>query len=151
MRSKKRSIAGRWIGQREYSVANSTVTLVSLFLLASFATSHSASDFACTRGEMVSADLGDGVIMRTCMVAMEANTSVRTGPLELVKNGVLILRLETDANGKLHGRYTTWDDTGEMTESGIYQNGIKEGEWIIVNSNGERKEIHYRAGNVVEP
>lgn len=89
--------------------------------------------------------------MRTCMWEKAANVTVRVGPLELVKNGVLILRLETDLKGKLHGRYTSWNDTGEMTETGNYYEGLKEGIWTVTDDNGDNETVHYQAGVMVAP
>lgn len=97
------------------------------------------------------ADLGNGVIMHTCMWEKAANVTVRTGPLELIKNGVLILKLTTDSNGKLHGQFTSWNDVGEMTENGNYLKGLKEGIWTVTNKNGDSETLHYRAGVIVEP
>ena len=89
--------------------------------------------------------------MRTCLWQKSANITVRTGPLRLVKNGVLILRLETNSNGKLHGQYTSWNDAGEMTENGTYLEGLKEGIWTVTGENGDAKIFHYRAGVIYEP
>lgn len=122
-----------------------------LSLLSGFSLLASATEFTCPQGEAVLADLGDGVTMRTCLWQKSANVTIRTGPLELVKNGVLILRLETNSNGKLHGQYTSWNDAGEMTENGGYLEGLKEGIWTVTNENGNTKTFHYRAGVVYEP
>ena len=80
-----------------------------------------------------------------------ANVTVRAGPLELIKNGVLILKLETDSNGKLHGQYTSWNDAGEITENGNYIGGLKEGIWTLTSKDGSSETLLYRAGVIVEP
>jgi antitoxin component YwqK of YwqJK toxin-antitoxin module len=80
-----------------------------------------------------------------------ANVTVRAGPLELIKNGILILKLKTDSNGKLHGQFTSWNDAGEMTENGNYVEGLKQGIWTVISKNGDSKIVHYRAGAIVEP
>ena len=125
--------------------------IVVFFLLAGFIRLSAAAEFNCRRGEMVLADLGEGVIMRTCMWEKAANVTVRTGALELIKNGILILKLETDLNGKLHGRFTSWNDAGEITENGNYIEGLKEGPWTVINEDGDSETLHYRAGVLVEP
>jgi len=127
-----------------------TIIVVS-FLLAGFTRLSAAAEFNCRQGEMVLADLGGGVIMRTCMWEKVANVTVRTGALELIKNGILILKLETDPNGKLHGRFTSWNDAGEITENGNYIEGLKEGPWTVANEDGDSETLHYRAGVLVEP
>lgn len=119
-------------------------------LLASFTIPLSATGFSCPQGQAMLAELGDGVIMRTCMWEKAAKVTVRAGPLELIKNGVLILKLETDSKGKLHGQFTSWNDAGEMTENGKYFKGLKEGVWTVTHANGESETIIYRAGVVVE-
>jgi hypothetical protein len=121
------------------------------FLIFGFTRATDAAEINCARGEAVHADLGDGVIMRTCMWRNAANITVRTGQLELIKNGVPILKLETDLNGKLHGPYTAWNDAGEVTENGNYVEGLKDGPWTTTHKNGTRKTLHYRAGNIVDP
>ena len=122
-----------------------------LFLLTGLAVPSSAAELICPQGGAVLADLGEGIIMRTCMWEKSATVTVRAGPLELVKNGVLILRLKTDSNGKLHGQFTSWNDAGEMTENGIYHEGLREGIWTVTNDNGDIKTVHYRAGAIVGP
>ena len=144
-------MVGKWLDHWLCRVVTGTTKFVFLCLLTGFSALSSAAEFTCPQGGAVAADLGGGVIMHTCMLEKAANVTVRSGPLELVKNGVLILQLDTDVNGKLHGQYTSWNDAGEMTEQGNYLNGSKDGEWTVVSQNGERKTIHYRAGTIVEP
>jgi hypothetical protein len=129
---------------------NATI-IIAFFLLAAFTRLSGAAEFNCQRGEAVVADLGDGVTMRTCMWQKAVNVTVRTGALELIKNGVLILKLQTDLNGKLHGQFTSWNDAGEITENGNYIEGLKEGPWTVTNENGHSETLHYRAGVNVEP
>ena len=121
------------------------------FLLAVFTGLSGAAEFNCERGGAVVADLGDGVIMRTCIWQKTANVTVRTGALELIKNGILILKLETDLNGKLHGPYTEWNDAGEVTQNGNYVEGLKDGLWTTIHKNGSREILHYRAGIIIKP
>lgn len=125
--------------------------IIGLFLFCGFTRVTDAAEINCLRGGAVHADLGDGVIMRTCMWQNAANITVRTGQLELIKNGVLILKLETDLNGKLHGPYTAWNDAGEVTETGTYVAGLKDGPWTTTNKNGASETLHYRAGIIVNP
>ncbi|MCP4335536.1 MAG: hypothetical protein GY785_23035 [Gammaproteobacteria bacterium] len=110
-----------------------------------------ANGFECKLGEEVVAGLGDGVTMRTCSWEQSPGTFVRTGPLRLVKNGILILQLQTDKTGRLQGQYTAWDDAGIIVETGSYQDGLKEGEWQIIDDNGHRRTLHFRAGEPLDP
>ncbi len=128
-----------------------SLKFVLFILFAGFTILPNAAEFDCPQGSALLADLGDGVIMRTCMWEKTANVTVRTGPLELIKNDVLILKLATDSNGKLHGSFTSWNDAGEMTENGNYLKGLKEGKWTVTNKNGDSEILHYRAGVTVEP
>ena len=82
---------------------------------------------------------------------LQLGVFLRTGPLEMVRDGVLILRLHTDQNGKLQGQFSSWDDAGVLTESGHYVDGLKHGEWLVTDANGERRVEHYRAGVVIAP
>ena len=125
--------------------------IIVCFLFTIFTGLSGAVELNCERGEPVVADLGDGVIMRTCLWQKTAGVTVRTGELELVKNGVLILKAGTDLNGKLHGRFTSWNDAGEITETGNYIEGLKEGLWTVTNEKGYSEILHYRAGVIVEP
>ena len=148
-RGRKMTTAGplkSGIGLRRHSTK-----IILLFLLFGFTALPRAAEFNCLQGRAVLADLGDGIIMRTCMLQKTANVTVRAGPLELIKNGILILKLKTDSNGKLDGQFTSWDDAGEMTETGNYIEGLKEGIWTVIGKNGDSKTFHYRAGVIVEP
>ena len=89
--------------------------------------------------------------MLTCMWEKEPDVVVRTGPLELVKNGILILRAETNSSGKLHGLYTSWSDEGEILEKGSYFEGLKQGAWIVTNKNGGNETIYYEKGVPLKP
>lgn len=111
----------------------------------------SASQFYCQTGDPVTADLGDGVIMRTCMWKQDSGIAIRVGPLELTKNGILILRTQTNPKGKLHGPFRSWNDEGEIQEKGNYVNGLKEGLWVKVQKDGNRESINYKAGIPTEP
>lgn len=128
-----------------------SLKFVLFVLFVGFTILPNAAEFDCPQGSAVLANLGDGVIMRTCMWEKAASVTVRTGPLELIKNGVLILKLATDSNGKLHGPFTSWNDAGEMTENGNYLKGLKEGIWTVTNKNGDSEILLYRAGVIVEP
>jgi hypothetical protein len=110
-----------------------------------------AADLECPNGESITADLGDGVTLRTCMWEKEPNVRVRSGPLELVKNGTLILRTQTDVNGKLQGRFTAWSDEGEIIQNGLYNNGLKEGVWLETDKNGASETLRYLKGVPVKP
>ena len=145
------TIASNRLSKPGFNLRMCSTKVILWFLLAGFTILSSAAEFNCPQGEPVLADIGGGVIMRTCRWEKAANVTVRTGPLELVKNGVLILRLETDSNGKLHGQYTVWNDAGQMTENGNYLKGLKEGIWTATNENGDSETFHYRAGVIVEP
>jgi hypothetical protein len=111
----------------------------------------SAGGIHCPLGDPVTADLGDGVIMRTCLWEKEPQLLVRAGPLELIKNGVLILKTQTNRSGKLHGQFTSWDDNGKMIESGVYDNGLKEGPWSTIDEHGISRTSYYRQGVRIEP
>ena len=113
------------------------------------APSLQAREFYCPIGEAVSASLGDDVIMHTCMWQKQPDLAVRAGPLELRRNGILILELRTNFAGKLHGRYSAWSDTGELTDRGNYHNGLKQGAWLETDADGKRITRHYRDGVVI--
>jgi hypothetical protein len=110
-----------------------------------------ANEFECKLGKEVVAGLGDGVTMRTCRWEKSPGLFIRTGPLQLVKNGVLILQLRTDKAGRLQGQYTAWDDSGVMVEHGVYRDGLKEGEWQVTDDKGQRKTLHFRGGEPLNP
>ncbi|MDH3858733.1 MAG: hypothetical protein OEV07_12120 [Gammaproteobacteria bacterium] len=110
-----------------------------------------AADLQCAVGNAVTASLGDGVTMRTCLWEKEPNLVVRAGPLELDKNGILILKTQTNLEGKLHGDFTSWSDEGVVIVSGSYVEGLKEGPWIETDKNGNSDTIYYRNGVPVEP
>ena len=110
-----------------------------------------ASGFHCTVGNEVTASLGDGVTMRTCLWEKEPQLVVRAGPLVLVKNGILILKTQTNLAGKLHGDFTSWNDEGVVIVSGTYVEGLKEGPWFETDKDGNSDTIYYRDGVPVEP
>ena len=110
-----------------------------------------AVEFQCPVGNAVTASLGDGVTMRTCLWEKEPNLVVRAGPLELIKNGVLILKTQTNLEGKLHGNFTSWSDEGVVLVSGSYVEGVKEGPWFETDKKGNSDTIYYRNGIPVEP
>lgn len=110
-----------------------------------------AAEFQCAVGNAVTASLGDGVTMRTCLWEKEPNLVVRTGPLELIKNGILILKTQTNLEGKLHGGFTSWSDEGVVIVSGTYVEGIKEGPWFKTDKKGNSDTTYYRNGIPVEP
>ena len=110
-----------------------------------------AADFECPLGQPFSAGIGDGVTLQTCNWEKTPGNIVRTGPLQLIKNGILILQLTSDREGRLHGDYNVWDDQGIITTSGQYREGLKEGEWRITDKQGNTKIIVYSAGTTVAP
>jgi hypothetical protein len=130
------------------------VRVTSLVLAASLlAVTHQlyANSFECVLGNKVTADLGDGVRLQSCSWEKTTGTFVRTGPLQLVKNGILILKLSTDQEGRLQGEYSSWDDHGIITENGHYRDGLKEGEWRVTDKQGNRRLITFIAGVDVTP
>lgn len=108
-------------------------------------------EFHCAVGKAVVAGLGEGVIMRTCLWEKEPDLVVRAGPLELIKNGILILKTQTNLQGKLHGDFTSWSDDGVVIIRGAYIDGLKQGPWFETDKNGNSGTIHYRDGIPVEP
>lgn len=110
-----------------------------------------AAEFDCPNGNSVTANLGDGVTLRTCMWEKEPNVTIRTGPLELIKNGKIILRTQTDVNGKLQGRFTSWSDAGKIIQNGLYSNGLKQGLWLETDKQGNSETLRYQKGILVEP
>ena len=76
---------------------------------------------------------------------------MRIGPLHLIKNGILILQLTTDQEGRLQGDYSVWDDHGMITENGRYRDGLKEGEWRVTDKQGNSRLIIFAAGVDVTP
>jgi len=111
----------------------------------------SAAEFHCKLGEEVIVGLGEGVIMHTCMWEKEPGVTIRTGSLELIKNDILILKSQTNDNGKLHGNFTVWSDEGKIVESGNYVEGVKEGSWLATDKNGISTTLVYRQGKIVDP
>jgi hypothetical protein len=110
-----------------------------------------ANNFDCVVGNKVTADLGDGVRLQSCSWEKVPGTFVRTGPLQLIKNGILILKLATDRDGRLQGEYSTWDDHGIITENGHYRDGQKEGEWRLTDEQGNSRLLTFAAGVDVTP
>jgi hypothetical protein len=110
-----------------------------------------AAEFECPLGEPFSAGLGDGVVLQSCNWEKTPGNYVRTGPLQLVKNGILILQLTSDREGRLHGEYIVWNDQGKVTTSGQYREGLKESEWRITDKQGNTKVIVYNAGIAATP
>lgn len=119
-----------------------------LLLMASL-TSPAAIE--CPLGDPVSASLGDGVVLHSCSWEKTPGVFVRSGPLELVRHGTLILKLQTDADGTLQGEYSAWDDAGVIIENGHYVDGLKHGEWLVSDSDGRSRILHFRAGVEVTP
>lgn len=111
----------------------------------------SAAEFECVLGEKVSASLGDGVVLHSCSWEKTPGSFVRTGPLHLIRNDILILQLQTDREGKLQGKYSAWDDAGELTEFGHYVDGQKEGEWHSIDAGGKAQVVVFRDGVPVAP
>ncbi len=103
----------------------------------------------CALGSAVAADLGDGVVMHTCLWQKSAGDFVRVGPLLLVKNGIPILRAQTNRDGQLHGSYASWHDDGSILESGAYENGRKHGVWLVVDERGLRTTLQYVDGLLI--
>jgi len=124
------------------------ITLGSLLLAALLPAPQtgSAADFQCLLGEKVSASLGDGVTLYSCSWERTPGHFVRTGPLQLIKNGILILELQTDRDGRLQGEFRVRDDSGALTESGQYLDGLKEGEWRHTDANGVTRVTVYSGG-----
>ena len=134
----------------EYLMQNQAVMrliqIIFLLLLSVLFKPVDASQFSCPKGDPVTADLGDNVVMRTCMWKKDTKATIRVGPLELVKNGIVILRTQTNSRGKLHGLFSSWDDNGLLTDEGNYSEGLKEGNWMETGKDGHTKTIHYQAG-----
>ena len=125
--------------------------IISILLLASFAQLAGAAEFNCENGDPVAIDPGEGVILRTCMWEKEPAVVIRTGTLELIKNGILILRTQTNSSGKLHGQFTSWTDEGAIQETGMYVEGLKHGAWLLIKKSGARETTHYQNGVPIEP
>jgi hypothetical protein len=120
-------------------------------ILALLTCSVSATEIKCVVGNKVSADLGEGVTMHTCLWEKEPDKVIRTGPIELIKNGVLILQTQTNLDGKLHGKFTSWSDEGVVILEGSYVEGLKQGPRLETENNGKNQAILYHNGNPVEP
>lgn len=103
----------------------------------------------CPLGNAVVADLGDGVVMHTCLWEKAPGELVRAGPLQLVRNGIPILQAQTNRDGKLHGPYLSWDDDGALTSRGTYRDGVKHGAWLIVDERGRQTRLHYLDGRLI--
>lgn len=105
-----------------------------------------AAGLDCGDDEQVTAGLGEGVTLHSCRFERSPGQIVRSGPLELVRNGILILQLHTDRNGKLQGEFSSWNDRGVILESGHYVDGLKHGEWRVTDNNGGLVTLQFRAG-----
>ena len=112
---------------------------------------HSSEAVECSLGEPASASIGDGVILHSCSWEKTPGVFARTGPLQLVKNGILILALQTDAEGKLQGEYSSWDDDGRLMEKGYYVDGLKHGEWRVTEADGSIRTLYFEAGVEIQP
>jgi hypothetical protein len=105
----------------------------------------------CELGEAVSVDIGDGVTLHSCSWERSPGEFVRTGPMEVTRNDILILKMQTDRDGKLQGEFSSWDDDGVLTEQGHYVDGLKHGEWRVTDANGNPGTVHYRGGVETSP
>ena len=110
-----------------------------------------SSGFHCPQGDPVTANLGEGVIMRSCMWQNDTQQLIRVGPFELVKHGILIVKTQTNMNGQVHGRFTSWTDDGVILKDGEYQNGHKHGAWVETDADGVLRNMHYDRGELVQP
>ena len=89
--------------------------------------------------------------MRTCMWQNEARVKVRVGPFELIKNGILIVKSQTNRKGQLHGRFTSWTDDGVIIKDGHYHYGQKHGAWIETDADGIVQNLQYHEGKLIQP
>ena len=105
-----------------------------------------AVEFSCVDGRVAVADLGEGVVMHTCLWEKQPGVVVRTGPMELIKNDVLILKTQTNLAGQLHGLFSSWSDSGRLQQRGRYHEGLKQGRWIFSDGDGPSRVFYYRAG-----
>ena len=105
----------------------------------------------CELGQAISVGIGDGVILYSCSWERTPGDFVRIGPLEMRRNGILILQLQTDPDGKLQGKFSSWDDAGALTEQGQYVDGLKQGEWRITDASGDLRIVHYHRDVEVLP
>ncbi len=133
----------------EFRYLTRFAALLPLFLAeAAFATGTGAA-VDCNPGQAVTADLGDGVIMHTCLWQKSATETIRVGPLLLIKNGIPILSARTNLDGQLHGRFVSWDDDGGVTIRGTYSEGRKQGAWLVVDEQGRRTTLLYVDGRLL--
>jgi len=105
----------------------------------------------CELGEAVSVAIGDGITMHSCNWERSPGEFVRTGPMEVIRNDILILKMHTDQDGKLQGEFSSWNDEGVLTEQGHYIDGLKQGEWRVTDANGHPGTVYYRGGVEVSP
>ncbi len=64
------------------------------------------------------------------------------------ENGVVQQKGAFDANGKLHGTWTSYDIKGNKIAVGNYENGNKVGKWFFW-SNNSLKEVDYINSKIV--
>ena len=112
---------------------------------------HTSEAVECSLGQPISASLGDGVTLHSCSWEKTPGVFASTGPLQLVKNGILILALQTDADGKLQGEYISWNDDGHIMEKGYYVDGLKHGEWRVTEADGSFRTLHFKDGVEIRP
>jgi antitoxin component YwqK of YwqJK toxin-antitoxin module len=89
--------------------------------------------------------------MHSCSWERTPGVFVRTGTLQLIRDDILILKLQTNRNGKLHGEYSAWDDDGVLTANGHYRDGQKEGEWQSIDKKGTVRMVLFRDGVPITP
>ena len=130
------------------SLAPFTALLALCLVEAAIATGAGAA-VDCQAGRAVSADLGDGVVMHTCLWQKSATETIRVGPLLLVKNGIPILSAQTNLDGQLHGHFVSWDDNGGVTIRGKYREGRKQGAWLVIDEQGRRTTLLYVDGRLL--
>lgn len=108
-----------------------------------------STEFECPLGEAVVASIGDGVELRSCFWEKSPGVRVRTGALELHRKDLLILRTQTNQDGKLHGQFSSWDDDGKLINQGEYVEGLKQGEWLETDKQGVSRRLFYIEGKPV--
>jgi antitoxin component YwqK of YwqJK toxin-antitoxin module len=64
-------------------------------------------------------------------------------------NGTISQQGTYDLEGKPHGVWSSYDQSGNLTSTGLYKNGVKTGTWYVYNQSS-LQEITYKDNRIAE-
>ena len=86
------------------------------------------------------------------MLETKPNHYSQVGPFILVQNGKKILEANQNKDGELDGKWRTWNEKGELTSEGMYEQGKEEGVWLVRESpEGPLQRKEYKQGVLQSP